>query len=165
MAGRPNPKINIGAVDSNCAVIVCDTHADDNPIVYCSEAFEVLTGYQREEIVGRNCRFLQSPLGADRKQDIIRIDNNHSPNTRQENVSRDWGGRNKLDEENEKESRNLFELKTRVGDKEEVQVMVTNYKKGGRRFRNLITAIPVRWNSDSDELRYIVGFQAGFPEL
>jgi len=31
----------------------------DLPIVYCNAAFEKLTGYSNEEILGRNCRFLQ----------------------------------------------------------------------------------------------------------
>lgn len=30
----------------------------DNPIVECNAAFVALTGYQREEIIGHNCRFL-----------------------------------------------------------------------------------------------------------
>lgn len=33
----------------------------DNPIVFCNVAFQTLTGYAREEIIGRNCRFLQGP--------------------------------------------------------------------------------------------------------
>lgn len=43
------------------AVCLTDPHSDDDPIVFCNEAFEQLTGYQREEILGRNCRFLQGP--------------------------------------------------------------------------------------------------------
>jgi PAS domain-containing protein len=31
----------------------------DNPIIYASESFCLSTGYKNEEIVGRNCRFLQ----------------------------------------------------------------------------------------------------------
>jgi hypothetical protein len=40
------------------ATIVTDNRLDDNPIVEVNQAFEVLTGYRRDEIVGRNCRFL-----------------------------------------------------------------------------------------------------------
>eukprot|EP00741_Cyanophora_paradoxa_P006823 tig00001042_g6598.t1 len=42
-------------------LIVSDPRLPDNPIVYASEGFQKLTGYSKEEIVGRNCRFLQGP--------------------------------------------------------------------------------------------------------
>lgn len=42
-------------------MVITDPAIDDNPIVFCNEAFQHLTGYSREEIVGRNCRFLQGP--------------------------------------------------------------------------------------------------------
>lgn len=32
---------------------------DDCPIILCNEAFLRLTGYAREEVIGRNCRLLQ----------------------------------------------------------------------------------------------------------
>jgi len=41
--------------------VVTDPSQDDNPIVYANTAFLNLTGYGPEEIVGRNCRFLQGP--------------------------------------------------------------------------------------------------------
>ena len=34
---------------------------DDQPLVYANPAFERITGYAREEVLGRNCRFLQGP--------------------------------------------------------------------------------------------------------
>ena len=36
-----------------------DPHGEDNPIIFCNQAFERLSGYPQDEIVGRNCRFLQ----------------------------------------------------------------------------------------------------------
>ena len=36
-----------------------DPTRPDNPIVYANDAFCALTGYEMEEVVGRNCRFLQ----------------------------------------------------------------------------------------------------------
>ena len=46
-------------------ITLSDPDRPDNPIVYANEAFELITGYDREEILGRNCRFLQ---GEDRDQ-------------------------------------------------------------------------------------------------
>ena len=43
------------------AMVITDPRQTDNPIVFCNEAFQKLTGYARDEIVGRNCRFLQGP--------------------------------------------------------------------------------------------------------
>jgi len=45
--------------------IIADHTAADDPIIFCNSAFERLTGYSREEILGSNCRFLQ---GAERDQ-------------------------------------------------------------------------------------------------
>ncbi|GEP12792.1 hypothetical protein MGN01_46370 [Methylobacterium gnaphalii] len=42
-------------------MIVTDPHGPDNPIVFANDAFARMTGYARDEIVGRNCRFLQGP--------------------------------------------------------------------------------------------------------
>jgi len=42
-------------------MIVTDPSQADNPIIFCNEAFRKLTGYSDEEIIGRNCRFLQGP--------------------------------------------------------------------------------------------------------
>jgi PAS domain S-box-containing protein len=40
-------------------VTLADPDLEDMPIVYANKAFEDITGYTQEEIVGRNCRFLQ----------------------------------------------------------------------------------------------------------
>ncbi|POG55569.1 PAS domain S-box protein [Haloferax marisrubri] len=40
-------------------IVLTDPHAADNPIVYANEQFTDLTGYRRDEVLGRNCRFLQ----------------------------------------------------------------------------------------------------------
>ena len=49
-------------------ITLSDPDQEDNPLVYANEAFELITGYSREEILGRNCRFLQ---GDDRDQEGI----------------------------------------------------------------------------------------------
>lgn len=55
---------------SNTSFIITDHTAEDDPIIYCNNAFERLTGYQREDILGKNCRFLQ---GQDRKQSALAL--------------------------------------------------------------------------------------------
>ena len=42
-------------------MIITDPHQDDNPIIFVNDAFCRLTGYDRDELIGRNCRFLQGP--------------------------------------------------------------------------------------------------------
>ncbi|KFG69459.1 histidine kinase famiy protein [Microvirga sp. BSC39] len=40
-------------------IILTDPNLPDNPIVFANRAFQDLTGYTEEEVLGRNCRFLQ----------------------------------------------------------------------------------------------------------
>lgn len=42
-------------------ITIADPDLPDNPLIYVNENFERMTGYAREEIIGRNCRFLQGP--------------------------------------------------------------------------------------------------------
>ena len=44
---------------SRLPMVVTDPRRPDNPIVFANDAFLRLTGYAREEVTGRNCRFLQ----------------------------------------------------------------------------------------------------------
>jgi len=42
-------------------VSIVDAQQDDLPLIYVNEAFTRITGYDRAEVLGRNCRFLQGP--------------------------------------------------------------------------------------------------------
>ena len=57
----------LSAILDECVngVTLADPDLEDAPIVYANKAFERLTGYEQEEIIGFNCRFLQ---GTDRDQ-------------------------------------------------------------------------------------------------
>lgn len=46
---------------TSCGIVISDTRTVDHPIVYCNPAFVQITGYTAEEVIGRNCRFLQGP--------------------------------------------------------------------------------------------------------
>jgi PAS domain S-box-containing protein/diguanylate cyclase (GGDEF)-like protein len=41
-------------------ITITDATVPDDPLVYVNPAFLALTGYDRSEVIGRNCRFLQS---------------------------------------------------------------------------------------------------------
>ncbi len=58
----------LSAILDECVngVTLADPDQEDAPIVYANKAFERLTGYTQEEIIGYNCRFLQ---GEDRDQE------------------------------------------------------------------------------------------------
>ena len=48
------------AVDAaNNSIVIADLTRDDHPLVYANEYFLSLTGYEADEVLGRNCRFLQ----------------------------------------------------------------------------------------------------------
>lgn len=196
MVSRPNPKINIGMVDLSCAFTLCDTSKPDSPIVYCSEAFEALTGYKSDEILGKNCRFLQSPRGVDRGPNVPLPDRSLSEGedgeerskrrrispqtedlgqltpvsqtetsaevqsektTKRKRDSRDM--RDMRDSQHEKDKQTLLRLKALIARREEAQVEVRNYKKGGIPFTNILTTIPVSAASPSERPRYILGLQ------
>lgn len=115
---RPNPQVEIGAVDASCALILCDLTQVDSPIIYASEPFTALTGYSKHEVLGRNCRFLQAPPDA---------------TTSPRKSTADKAA--------------LREIRHAVSHNRECQVEITNYRKDGSRFLNYLTIIPVRWNS------------------
>jgi PAS domain S-box-containing protein len=50
-------------------VVITDPNRIDNPIIYTNPAFTQITGYGADEILGRNCRFLQ---GEDRDQPMLK---------------------------------------------------------------------------------------------
>jgi len=52
--------------------VISDPSLPDNPIVYASTGFLSLTGYQLDQVLGRNCRFLQGPVTDPKAVDRIR---------------------------------------------------------------------------------------------
>lgn len=58
--------------NSQQSFIITDPSLHDNPIVYASNDFLTLTGYSQEEVLGRNCRFLQGTETCKNKVEEIR---------------------------------------------------------------------------------------------
>lgn len=128
--GRPNPQINLGPIDCSVALIVCDLAVADNPIVYASDPFLQMTGYRMHEIQGKNCRFLQAP-GGDVKPKLSRkyVDKT-----------------------------TVRGMRDSIKANKEHQTTLTNFRKDGRPFVNILTLIPITWEGSND-YRYSVGFQ------
>ncbi len=57
---RPDNGLLFAAVAANrMPMVLTDPHRPDNPIVFTNEAFVAMCGYPADEVLGRNCRFLQ----------------------------------------------------------------------------------------------------------
>ncbi|ORX78940.1 hypothetical protein K493DRAFT_293436 [Basidiobolus meristosporus CBS 931.73] len=134
VATRPNPQINLGPVDMSASFVVANALADDLPIIYASESFETLTGYSTQEVLGRNSRFLQAPEG------LVTV-----------------GSRRRYTDNNA-----VYNLKTHIIQKKEIQVSLVNYKKSGEAFVNLVTVIPISMHGGG--ITHFVGFQVDFVE-
>ncbi|KAI1424048.1 vivid PAS protein VVD [Xylaria sp. FL1777] len=130
VASRPSPVVDLGPVDASCALVVCDIEQPDYPVVYANEACTLLTGYPLEEMLGKNCRFMQAPGGKVRKS-----------STR-----------------SHVEKSVLKKMRRAIESNSELAIEVTNFKKNGQKFTNLLTIIPVCWDTSSP--RYYVGFIA-----
>ncbi|QXH77914.1 PAS domain-containing protein [Pseudomonas salmasensis] len=59
---RKSPWSTVSIRRGSSAMIVCDPGQADNPIVFANQAFLRLTGYEQDEVIGRNCRRTFLPL-------------------------------------------------------------------------------------------------------
>ncbi|KAK4519536.1 Tricalbin-2 [Mucor velutinosus] len=134
LMNRPNPQIQLGPIDLSCSFVVSDAKQYDCPVIYCSPAFERLTGYTNNEIVGKNCRFLQSPDG----QVTCGSRRQHTDNQA------------------------VYHLKAQLNQGKEHQASIINYRKGGQPFVNLVTVIPIL--GDNGQVDYFVGLQVDLVE-
>ncbi|NGP75352.1 PAS domain S-box protein [Balneolaceae bacterium YR4-1] len=53
---------------ANTGITITDAREKDNPIIFINSGFEKMTGYSKEEVIGKNCRFLQKD---DKQQDSL----------------------------------------------------------------------------------------------
>ncbi|KAL4079362.1 PAS domain-containing protein [Scleroderma citrinum] len=141
VANRPNPTICLGPVDLSCSFAIADVRRHDSPIVYASPSFYRLTGYSEHEVIGRNCRFLQSPTGHLARGEVRRSESSDA----------------------------ISNMRKALTSGKECQARLVNYKKGGTLFCNLVTVIPLRGGvhgtpEECDEIVYHVGFQADLTE-
>ena len=98
------------------AVSLVDMQAAGLPLLWVNEAWELLTGYDRREVVGRNCNLLQG---------------------------------------DETEAEAVATMVHALRERRACEVVVSNYRKSGGRFRNGLSLHPV-FDSDG-AYRYVVG--------
>lgn len=53
-------------------IIITDNSKPDNPTIYVNRGFENLTGYRAQEVIGKNCRFLQGKENDQPALEVIR---------------------------------------------------------------------------------------------
>lgn len=59
--------------EAHDGIVVSDPALPDNPLVYVNQAFLNMSGYNRDEIIGKNCRFLQQGNSKQESVDKLRI--------------------------------------------------------------------------------------------
>lgn len=57
---------NAAMESTSCGISISDARQPDQPLIYVNQAFCKMSGYAEEEVIGKNCRFLQ---GDNRDQD------------------------------------------------------------------------------------------------
>ena len=125
----------------SCSFVVVDVRRYDSPIIYASPPFYRMTGYDENEVLGRNCRFLQAPVGRVIKGELRQY-------TNQEAVAY---------------------MRKSLADNKECQTHLLNYRKDGSAFVNLVTIIPLAGGvangpEEQNDVVFHVGFQVDLTE-
>nr|AML77050.1 putative LOV domain-containing protein [Asparagus densiflorus] len=123
--------------------VVTDPRLPDNPIIFASDSFLELTEYSREEILGRNCRFLQGPETDRATVRKIReaIDNQKDVTVQLINYTKSG-----------KKFWNLFHLQPMRDQKGEVQYFIGVQLDGSEYVEPLHNCIPEATAKESEKL-------------
>jgi PAS domain S-box-containing protein len=111
-------KFTLTAETFPACIVVSDMTIAGAPMVFVNSAFCKVTGYTKEESVGRNCRFLQGP---------------------------------------DTEPEAVATIRNNLSKGQDCHVKLTNYRKNGEKFQNLLSMKPV---FDAHGIyRYVIGVQ------
>nr|AML77179.1 putative LOV domain-containing protein [Aucuba japonica] len=123
--------------------VITDPRLPDNPIIFASDSFLELTEYSREEILGRNCRFLQGPETDPATVRKIRdaIDNQRDVTVQLINYTKSG-----------KKFWNLFHLQPMRDQKGEVQYFIGVQLDGSEHIEPLHNCIPETTAKESAKL-------------
>jgi two-component system NtrC family sensor kinase len=72
-------------------IVIADASSQSLPIIYCNPAFERISGYSAQEVLGRDCRFLQGPETDATALKLMRqsVEQEHECRTVQKNYRKD----------------------------------------------------------------------------
>nr|AHZ63848.1 phototropin [Cephalotaxus harringtonia] len=120
--------------------VITDPRLPDNPIIFASDSFLELTEYTREEILGKNCRFLQGPETDRATVKEIReaIDNQREVTVQLINYTK-----------NGKKFWNIFHLQPMRDQKGEVQYFIGVQLDGSQHVKPLMNKIPEKTEQES----------------
>jgi PAS domain S-box-containing protein len=62
---------NNALASASNGIVISNAQDSDLPIIYCNDAFTKITGYTKEEALGKNCRFLQNDDRSQKEIDIL----------------------------------------------------------------------------------------------
>ncbi|XP_068337356.1 phototropin-1 [Pyrus communis] len=113
--------------------VITDPRLPDNPIIFASDSFLELTEYSREEILGRNCRFLQGPETDPETVKKIRDAINNQTEVTVQLINYSKSG---------KKFWNVFHLQPMRDQKGEVQYFIGVQLDGSEHIEPLKNAIP-----------------------
>ncbi|XP_040994121.1 phototropin-1-like isoform X2 [Juglans microcarpa x Juglans regia] len=123
--------------------VITDPRLPDNPIIFASDSFLELTEFSREEILGRNCRFLQGPETDPATVRKIReaVDNQTEVTVQLINYTKSG-----------KKFWNLFHLQPMRDQKGEVQYFIGVQLDGSQHIEPLCNCIPEDTAKESEKL-------------
>ena len=114
------PEVLRAAVEAaNSMICISDVRRPDRPLVFCNHGFRKFSGYAEDEVLGRNCRFLQETSDGRRDDGTLGFAHDEAQRVALEKV-RDA---------------------VRVGD--HCDVVLRNYKKDGTPFWNELYLTPI----------------------
>nr|AML76586.1 putative LOV domain-containing protein [Atriplex rosea] len=123
--------------------VITDPRLPDNPIIFASDSFLELTEYSREEILGRNCRFLQGPETDPETVRKIRDAINNETDVTVQLINYTKTG---------KKFWNVFHLQPMRDQKGEVQYFIGVQLDGSQHVEPLQNSIPVATVTVSEKL-------------